>query len=59
MDSPPTGGKNLRTQIWGGKDKGLQPDAEGCMGRNFKPGSQAGNSCNRLIIRAKIVRSLF
>jgi hypothetical protein len=28
MDSPPAGGKNLRTQIWGGKDRGMQPEAK-------------------------------
>ena len=35
MDSPPTGEKNLRTQIWGGKDRGLGAEAKGCSGRNF------------------------
>ena len=28
MDSPPAGGKNLRTQIWGGKDRGMRAEAE-------------------------------
>ena len=37
MDSPPAGGKNLRTQIWGGKDRGMQPEAKVKKDNFFAP----------------------
>jgi hypothetical protein len=35
MDNSGCPEKNLRTQIWGGKDKRIRSEAEECLRRNF------------------------